>query len=150
MNCEIQANGHLKLFTQPPNQEINEKIRFAFMGSHVDFLLPIDDAGLLDILTSSSRTRERFIKLTNDSKKSLEIEMKNLFPQQLESIESNEGNLTITIKFNGISQEILEQGSAFQKIFVCFTLLFFLIEQKEKRKIFIMEEPEISIYPRLF
>jgi len=151
MECFIKGNGKLEIYPKPPNFEIQEKIRFAFVGADAHFFEPYH-SGSKEILTSDSVVRKMCIDLfkTELPKKNLVDIMKDLFPE-IENIYIKDSiPPKILIEEKETITEVMHYGDAFQKIFVSFILLFTLIQLPEKRKIFLMEEPETFIYSQLF
>ncbi len=60
----------------------------------------------------------------------------------------NEGDIYITEE-SGATVEIALTGAACRKIFTTFVLLFTLVDAPEKTKLFLIEEPEAQLYPKL-
>lgn len=108
-----------------------------------------------EILTTANQNiRSRYIIL----KKEFQEEIKNILSQLFgiddivhESSENLFGGGVSTLEFKEGSRywNPMFLGGAVQKVFATLTLLFTLASAKEKKRIFLIEEPEATLYPSI-
>lgn len=164
---EIRINGKMKI-TPTPDAMMDEKISFAFMGIEAAWTCtPEEERSLgddtLDIpLTSgvsNMHLRYRHLKpqsqvfslfffkkcLTYCNKEIIQKHMKTLL--NIKEIRVKHGKVNI-FEDSSSKYEIAMAGAC-RKIFATLVLLFSLVETSEHTKLFLVEEPEAQLHPRL-
>ena len=154
VQCKLEINGNV--YPQPTCPESNERIRFAIVGPHFEFGTTemIGTKESSEILTSANQNiRSRYVFL----KKEFQEEIKNSLSQLFgiddivyESEASFGGGVnTLEFKEGSRSWNPMFLGGAVQKVFATLTLLFTLASAKERKRIFLIEEPEATLYPSI-
>jgi AAA15 family ATPase/GTPase len=148
-DVKLYSNGSLQISRDPLRKLDTQKIRFSFMGSEFHFafrevLLTVDS-----IRNSSEQIfRQLYHNLTERSKENILRFLNDLFKIKDINDEQMMGKLYV-IDHLDLRTEVMFSGSAIQKVFGTFILLFWLIECKENVKVFLMEEPEAILYPSI-
>ena len=142
----IKANGQMTLDSSHDPQDY-PKIRFALVTASVQFAGLATISALEELVSSGPRLRPIFKALSQGYKDLVNERLREFFPTHA-TIRSDDYKILVTDNAK-CETDIGLCGSAFQKVFAAFTMLFTLASVEERQRVLLVEEPESQLYPSL-